>query len=199
MAPMTTTTAGRSRAFAATDIAHVAVFAALLAALSLLPAIPVGSAGVPITLQTLGVALCGLCLGPIRGFASTLLYVVAGLAGLPVLAGGAAGLAVLAGPTGGYLLSFPLVALGCGFVASGVIRRGIGRGTVLWLFLGVVAARFLITLPLGLLGLMRALGMTAGQALVIDMAYWPGDLIKAAVAAVLAVGVHRAFPRLLRR
>lgn len=198
MAHMTTTTV-RTRPLAATDIAHVAVFAALLAALSLLPAIPVGSAGVPITLQTLGVALCGLCLGPVRGFASTLLYVVAGLAGLPVLAGGAAGLAVLAGPTAGYLLSFPLVALACGFVASRVIRRGIGRATVVWLFLGVVAARFLITLPLGLLGLVRALGITVGQALVIDMAYWPGDLIKAAVAAVLAVGVHKAFPRLLRR
>lgn len=199
MARMTTATTAGTKSFAATDIAHVAVFAALLAALSLAPAIPVGAVGVPITLQTLGVALCGLCLGPLRGFAAVLLYVVAGLAGLPIFAGGSAGLGVLAGPTAGYLLAFPLAALVSGFVASRAVRRGIGRTTVLWLFLGVVASRYLVILPLGLFGLTRVLGIDLGAALVIDMAFWPGDLIKAAIAAVLALAAHKAFPRLLRR
>lgn len=199
MARMTATTATAPRAFAPSDLAHVAVFAALLAALSLTPAIPLGSVGVPITLQTLGVALAGLCLGPWRGFAAVALYVIVGLAGLPVFAGGAAGPGVLAGPTAGYLLSFPFAALVAGFAARWAVGRGVGRGTVAWLFLGVVASRFLVILPLAVLGLMRALGVDAAKALAIDVAYWPGDLIKAAIAALLAAAVHKAFPRLLRR
>ena len=59
----------------AADLALIAVFAALIAAFSLTPAIPIGI-GVPITLQTLAVVLAGLVLGPLRGFLATvcLLY-----------------------------------------------------------------------------------------------------------------------------
>ena len=84
----------------ATDLALIAVFAALIAAFSLTPAIPI-TGGVPITLQTLAVVLAGLVLGPWRGFLATLLYLAVGFAGLPVFAGGAAGLAVLAKPSVG--------------------------------------------------------------------------------------------------
>ena len=65
----------------ATDLALIAVFAALIAAFSLTPAIPVAG-GVPITLQTLAVVLAGLVLGPVRGFLAALLYVLVGMAGL---------------------------------------------------------------------------------------------------------------------
>ena len=64
----------------AVDIALIAVFAALLAALALTPAIPVGAIGVSLTLQTLGVLLAGLVLGPWRGFLSVMLYLVVGFA-----------------------------------------------------------------------------------------------------------------------
>lgn len=189
----------RARGFNASDLAHVAVFAALLAALSLAPAIPLGAVGVPITLQTLGVALCGLCLGPARGFAAVGLYVLAGLAGLPILAGGGSGLGVLAGPTGGYLLSFPFAALVSGLVATWAVRRGLSRVTPLLLFAGVLLSRYLVVLPFALSGLTRALGIDVRSALVIDMPYWVGDLVKAAIAAALAFAVHKAFPRLLAR
>ena len=61
---------------AGTDIALVAVFAALIAAFAMMPPVPVGPLGVPITLKTFSIALCGMVLGPWRGFAATLLYVV---------------------------------------------------------------------------------------------------------------------------
>ena len=63
----------------ATDLALIAVFAALIAAFSLTPAIPI-TGGVPITLQTLAVVLAGLVLGPWRGFLATLLYLAVGFA-----------------------------------------------------------------------------------------------------------------------
>ena len=179
-------------------MAHVAVFAALLAVLSLTPAIPLGASGVPITLQTLGVALCGLCLGPWRGSAAVALYVVVGLAGLPILAGGRAGPGVLAGPTGGYLLSFPLAALLTGLLTVVVLKRGFRASTVVLLALSVVASRLLVTLPIAVFALSRVLGVSLGSALLLDMAYWPLDLVKAVIAAFLALAVHKAFPRLLQ-
>jgi biotin transport system substrate-specific component len=57
----------------ARDIALVAAFAALISASAYIGAIPVGSAGVPITLQTLTVMLAGCVLGPVRGFSAVTL------------------------------------------------------------------------------------------------------------------------------
>ncbi|MFC6258113.1 biotin transporter BioY, partial [Kocuria oceani] len=70
----------------------VAVFAALIAALGLVPPITVGIVPVPITLQTLGVMLAGALLGPVRGMLSVVVLEVLVLAGLPLLAGGRGGL-----------------------------------------------------------------------------------------------------------
>jgi len=75
---------------------------------------------VPYTLQTLVVLLAGAFLGARNGAVSQILYLGAGLAGLPVFAGGAMGLARLVGPTGGYLLAFPLAA----YVAGALTARG---------------------------------------------------------------------------
>lgn len=197
---MTTSTAAvPARSVAPSDLAYVAVFAALIAALALTPPIPVGSLGVPITLQTLGVALAGLCLGAWRGAAAVGLYLLVGLAGLPVFSGGRAGLAVLVGPTGGYLLSFVLAAFLTGLIAQFVVRRGLSRLTPLWLFLGVFAVRVAVIWPLGVAGIARAVGKPIGELWLSDLAFWPGDILKGIVAALVAYAVHKAFPRLLGR
>lgn len=191
-------TPARRRTMAPSDLARIAVFAALVAAMALTPAIPVGP--VSITLQTLGVALTGLCLGPWRGFAALALYVAVGAAGLPVFSGGAAGIGVLIGPTGGYLLSFPLAALVGGFVARWAMRRGLDGATPFIFLGGLLLARYLVILPIAVTHLSRVLGMTWMQALVgIDLLFWVGDLIKSVVAVMLAIAVHKAFPRLLGR
>jgi biotin transport system substrate-specific component len=65
---------------------------------------------VPFTLQTLFVLLSGAFLGRRNGFMSMSLYLILGLAGLPVFSGFGFGLAKLAGPTGGYLLAFPVAS-----------------------------------------------------------------------------------------
>ena len=66
---------------------------------------------VPLTLQPLAVLGVGLAFGPIGGFLTMLAYLAEGAAGLPVFSpGGLGGLAQIVGPTGGYLLSYPLVA-----------------------------------------------------------------------------------------
>ncbi|MEO7588374.1 MAG: biotin transporter BioY [Arachnia sp.] len=190
-------TTPRRRSLAPSDLARIAVFAALVSALALTPAIPLGP--VPITLQTLGVALTGLCLGPWRGFAAMALYLAVGAAGLPVFSGGAAGIGILVGPTGGYLLSFPLAALVSGFVARWAVRRGLSRLTPFIMLGGLLLARYLVILSIAVTHLSRVLGLTWMQALAIDVPFWVGDLIKSVVAVILAIAVHKAFPRLLGR
>ena len=174
---MSTTTAPAVRSFAPADLAYVAVFAALIAALALTPAIPIGTLGVPITLQTLGVALAGLCLGAWRGAAAVALY---------LMVGGRAGLAVLVGPTGGYLIGFLLSAFAVGLVAQWAVRRGLNAWTPVLFFAGVFAARVLIIWPLGVAGIARAVGKPISEIWLSDLAFWPGDILKAVVASVIA-------------
>ncbi|MFT4228137.1 biotin transporter BioY [Micropruina sp.] len=177
-----------------TDLALIAVFAALIAVFSVVPGVPVGP--VPITLQTLAVILSGLVLGPWRGFAAATLYLLVGFAGLPVFAGGTGGLGVLGKPSIGYLLSFPIAALLAGAFArwlAGPERRA----RFLWLFLSGFGASVLIVHPAGILGLMVVAKMGVNAAIATDLVFWPGDVVKNLVAAAIAVAVHKAFPALL--
>lgn len=71
---------------------------------------------VPFTLQTALVLLSGAFLGSRNGAYSQLLYIAAGVIGLPVFAGFSFGIGRLFGPTGGYLLSFPFAAYLVGYL-----------------------------------------------------------------------------------
>ena len=66
---------------------------------------------VPITLQTLGIYLASCILKPKLAFCVSLVYVLAGAIGLPVFSGFGGGLSSLLGLTGGYIFSFPIMAL----------------------------------------------------------------------------------------
>jgi biotin transport system substrate-specific component len=185
-----------ARVSVATDVALVATFAAFVAVCAVLPAIPTGGA-VPITLQTFGVVLTGLVLGPRRGFLALLLYVAVGLAGLPVFSGAVGGVGVLAGPSAGYLLAFPLaaaVAGGLGLLA----RRAAPRWRVPALFGAAAAATLLTVHPLGIAVLGWRLGLTASEAIAAGAVFLPGDVVKNLLAAVVAAAAIRAFPDLLR-
>ncbi|MFZ3414804.1 biotin transporter BioY [Arthrobacter sp. 3Tela_A] len=182
------------RGRSAADLSYIAVFAGLVAALSLLPGIPL-AAGVPITLQTLAVILTGMILGPGRGAAAVGLYLVAGLAGLPVFSGFRSGLGVLAGPSAGYLLSFPLAALVAGLLVRFLLRR-IRRARFALLFAAGLGTSFLVVHPLGIAGMMLNANLSFPAALGADMLFWPGDVVKNLAAAAVALSVFAAFPKL---
>jgi biotin transport system substrate-specific component len=79
---------------------------------------------VPVTLQTFGVPLLAAAFGWRIGLATVAAYILEGLAGLPVFAGMAAGPAYLFGPTGGFIVSWLLVAIIVGRAADmGLSRR----------------------------------------------------------------------------
>jgi biotin transport system substrate-specific component len=102
----------------AATVVAASLFVALCAHITipLMPLTPV-----PLTVQNLGVLLVGLLLGSRRGFAAMVLYLLEGMAGLPVFnPTGLGGIAQLFGVTGGFLLAYPLVA----FLAGLIFERG---------------------------------------------------------------------------
>ena len=76
---------------------------------------------VPLTMQTFAVLGIGMVYGSRLGAFTVLLYLFAGMAGMPVFAGTpekGIGLAYMMGPTGGYLLGFVLAAMLTGWLAE---------------------------------------------------------------------------------
>jgi biotin transport system substrate-specific component len=105
--------------------AAVVLIAAMTAAAAQI-SIPLPFTPVPFTLQPMVVLLGGAALGSRLGMASQILYLAAGLSGLPVFAASPVlpqGLFRLLGPTGGYLLGYPFAACLAGYLAE----RGLDR------------------------------------------------------------------------
>jgi biotin transport system substrate-specific component len=215
-APVVALPAPVVRSSVATDVALISTFAAFIAVCAILPGIPTPS-GVPITLQTFAVILAGLVLGWRRGGLATLLYVVLGLAGLPIFSGGVGGVAVLAGPSVGYLLAFPFAAALAGVFGGIALRtaprlqesrfaarlgdwavRSVSAWRYLLLVVAGLGASFLTIHPAGIVGLMVRLGITLPEAFAIDVVYWTGDVLKNLAAAAVAVAIFKAFPDMLR-
>ena len=97
-------------------IIYCGIFATITAILSQI-AIPMPG-GVPLTLQTFAVSLVGILLGSRKGFLSMSVYVLMGLIGLPVFSGFSAGVGAIVGPTGGFILSFPIMSFIIGLVCE---------------------------------------------------------------------------------
>jgi biotin transport system substrate-specific component len=190
---------GSRRTWDSQSLALVAVFAALIAASAIVPGIPVGSLGVPITLQTLAVMLTGLVLGGARATAAVALYLLLAFAGLPIFSGGRAGLQILAGGSAGYIVGFILAALLAGIAAEQIIRHLPARRRGLWFFLAAAVVTVVASHLPGVLGMMVNLKLSWQAAFAADLVFYPGDILKDAAASLAAVAVHRAFPDVLLR
>ncbi|WP_295830318.1 biotin transporter BioY [uncultured Microbacterium sp.] len=183
-----------ARTLDATDLARVAVFAALIAVLGLPGSFPVFG-GVPITAQTLGVMLAGAVLGPWLGALSVTVLLALVAAGLPLLAGGRGGIAVFLGPSAGYALGWILGAAVIGLLVHAGGRRPVLWRTALAMVAGGIGAIYAVGIPVQSLVTRLPLGETALASLV----FLPGDLLKAAVATAIVAALVRAYPRGFRR
>ncbi len=117
---------GESTSVAAAIRVASVVFVAALTAAAAQVSVPLPFTQVPLTLQPMIVLLGGLALGARLGPASQILYLAAGIAGLPVFAASLTlppGALRLMGPTGGYLMAYPVAAFITGYLAN----RGFDR------------------------------------------------------------------------
>lgn len=137
--------------------------------------IPLPFSPVPITLQTAVVLLAGATLGASGGAASQVLWICAGLLGLPVFAQGMG----FVGPTVGYIIGFVPAAMIVGLA----VRRGFRIHSAV---LGMLAATAVIYIC-GVGGLVATTSLTWSAAWRVGvLPFVAGDLLKLAAALGLS-------------
>ena len=158
------------------------MFTAILAVLSQI-SIPMPS-GVPVTLQTFGVALCACVLGWKFGTASVLIYLLLGAIGVPVFAGFNGGFGCIVGTTGGFLIGFLPMAFLTGLFTSSKSKIGTvccsAAGLLICHLLGVLQFMFLMKQ-----GFVEA-------ALLVSVPYLLKDAISVALAFVVGTAIKKA-------
>ena len=148
--------------------------------------IPLPFTAVPLTLQPTIVLLGGLALGSRLGSASQILYLAAGIAGLPVFAASVAlppGPLRLLGPTGGYLMAYPLAA----FVAGYLAERGFDRKYVTSVVAMLPGLLVIYATGVTWLGLFARTGEASAPGM--SAAFFAGAAFAAGVEALFALPV----------
>lgn len=162
------------------DITYIALFAAVMGALGLVPPIMLSFTPVPITLQTLGVLLAGGILGARLGAWSLSVFLLLVAAGMPLLSGGRGGIGVFVGPSAGYLFAYPITAFVIGFIIQriktlnlrNILLTNLTVGIFLLYLIGIPVQAFVMNIPVL-------------EAIKLSLVYIPGDVIKASLASYL--------------
>ena len=175
------------------NIVIIALFAALIAALGLVPKFTLVS-GIPITAQSMGIMLCGTVLGSRRGGLAVLLFLLLVALGLPLLAGGRGGLGVFGTPWAGFLFGFPCAAFVAGLIMerwrSDNIPLVAGAAAVI----GGIGALYLIAVPYYMVATASGLDQALVTAI---LPFMPGDLLKAVLTGYITAGLATARPESL--
>lgn len=173
------------------NLTHVALFAALIAALGLIPRFELVP-GIGITAQSMGVMLCGTILGARLGGLAAGLFVLVTLLGLPIWSGGVGGVALLATAKVGFIIGFPVAA----FVTGLVMHRLPGSITFSAFFASVIGGMGVLY-AFGIPGMAWGLNKSLAEAATLSLGFLPGDLVKATLAAVITVTIAKARPAAL--
>jgi biotin transport system substrate-specific component len=181
------------------QIASVLFITALTAAAAQI-SVPLPFTSVPLTLQPMVVLVGSLALGARLGAVSQILYLAAGIAGLPVFAASATlppGALRLLGPTGGYLMAYPLAAFVTGYLAE----RGFDRRYVTSVLAMLAGLAIIFTsgvLWLGLFARTLTGGVPVGMQAALATGLYPfllPDMIKLAIAAGFVPALWRVVGR----
>lgn len=173
------------------NIVYCGIFATITAILSQIT-IPMPG-GVPFTLQTFAVYLAGIILGSKRGFVSILVYVLIGTIGLPVFSGFSGGIGTIVGPTGGFILSFPIMSFIIGLVCKKTDNK-------ILIFLGIMLA----SIPNYLMGMLQFSLVTGStfynSFLVSVLPFILVDIIKMVLATIIGSMVmsNKSMRRIIR-
>ena len=167
------------------EIAYTALGVALLIICSWL-SVPLT---VPFTMQTFAVCLVAALFGLKIGMLAVAVYLLLGIAGVPVFAGFEGGLGYLLGATGGYLVGFLLTALVVGIAAD---KRGRGKKVLI----SAMVIGVLLCYALGTAWFVLVYTRTSGPVGVATALVWCvlpyviPDIVKIVMAALLTNRLH---------
>jgi biotin transport system substrate-specific component len=172
------------------------LFITVLTAAAAQVSFPLPFTQVPFTFQPMVVLVGGLVLGSRLGFVSQVLYLTAGIIGLPVFAASTTlppGPLRLLGPTGGYLMAYPIAAFVVGCLAErGFAKRYASSFAAMVVGLGIVYAAG--TVWLAYFARLVADSAAVGLAAALSTGVYPfvlADLVKLAAAAGITPGLWR--------
>nr|WP_281500904.1 biotin transporter BioY [Gardnerella vaginalis] len=188
----------------AVPFAKAFLFTVLISAATMAGALPIPGTPVPVTLQTLVLALAGLTLTWRQAVSSVLMYLAIGAAGMPVFAGGKSGVVAFAGPSVGFLVGFVFGVAVIALVKSaleGVVNAAMPEDSVAKKF-----ARFgayfaasvvgsLVIYAFGFVGQSLMMHLPVLAIAVASTGFIVGDIIKAAIASAACAGLYGAFKR----
>lgn len=147
--------------------------------------LPLPVSPIPLSLATFAIYLSVYILGMKKGTISCILYLLIGLAGLPVLSGFTGGVGKLLGPTGGYMIGYVVMALIAGFFIDQYPARPVLQ--FIGMILGTVSCYLLGTIWLGYqAGISFAAALTAGV-----LPFIPGDLAKMVFSIFLGYHIRK--------
>ena len=163
--------------------AYIGLFAQIIVHLSFTP--------VPITGQTFAVLIGAAALGWARAGAGSLLYAVAGMAGIPWFASATGGLKIASSPSFGYIVGFVVCSMLVGMLAkAGWDRKFIGTASAM--VLGNV-----VIYGFGVAWLAASIHVPASKAIALGMTpFLAGDLVKLVLATALLPGAWYAVSKL---
>lgn len=190
MCPAAKDTERSRRMPAVRRLLFIPLFAGLIGALGLLPGLTLPLGGVPITLQSLGIMLAGVILGPLLGAGAALFFIALVALGMPLLPGGRGGADLFFGPSGGFLVGFPVAACACGMIMRAMKRASVFSASLA----AAIGGGIVVLYAFGIPGLALLADLPVQKAAIISLVYLPGDLIKAFAVAVIAEALARARP-----
>ena len=195
-ATLLTTWAEGASTSAPVRVAAVLLITAATAAAAQI-SVPLGVTPVPLVMQDMVVLLGGAALGSRLGMTAQILYLLAGISGLPVFAASAVlpqGPLRLLGPTGGYLISYPFAAFLTGYLAERGFDRRYSTSVL------AMAAGLVVIFAFGVTWLaVFARPLARGFDAALQAGLYPfllGDIFKIFLGAAILPGVWKLIGRL---
>ena len=174
----------QSSKFSVRDICYTGLFAAVIAVMAQI-SIPM-PLGVPMTMQTFAITLAAVVLGSKLSAMASLVYLILGAVGVPVLASFSGGIDKFVGPTGGFLISFPLMAY---IIGLGVEHRNAFKGAFpLAVVVGTVVNYIVFVI------VAHSTVAVAISACVLP--FIPTAIIKAVLACAIGLNIRKRIPGL---
>jgi len=166
-------------------ITFIPTFTSLMIVFTIiLPPFTVPIINVNITLQTFIVMLAGLLLSPFEAFLSIFLYVLIGIVGFPVFSGMRGGVGVIFGPSGGFIVSFPIVAL---LISVFRLKKAFILYLILTLLFGII-----LTYLFGLIWLYIFTNNAFGKLIYGILIFIPFDILKCILASFISIRINNS-------
>ena len=168
--------------FSVRDICYAGLFAAVIAVMAQI-SIPM-PLGVPMTMQTFAITLAAVVLGSKLSAIATLVYLLLGAVG----ANFSGGIDKFVGPTGGFLISFPIMAY---IIGLGVEHRDAFKGA----FPVAVVVGTVVNYIVGVILFVIVAHSTVSVAVsACVLPFIPTAIIKAVLACVLGLNIRKRIP-----